>query len=372
MTGVDGGADRTATRDPQPMLVTPPGSEEPWWTVRDREEELVAIARQIKADEASGEAVPSSHTAVVFKRPLPYLYLAAEVFGAAGIPYEAFDALPLAAEPTVAALDLVLDAVAANFTRSTLIALLRSPHFVFTVDGAAVTRDMTSALDRTLSHARYLGDPARLDDLPLVPGATGGAARDAGAAAAGRAAARFGAHVARVARVLDITIAAARGYGSAGRPRAPRARSPVRTCSRLSRRCMLAHDDPEWTIRELALAVRRSIEEQTFVPAPTVDGGVHLLDDQAARYGDVRRRGDRRSDRSRLARAAAPEHLLSAALLKSLGWPSEQDRRAAADAQIPRSARIRRAPNAVVSRSRSTRTPSSRGRCSSTRSRALA
>ena len=109
VTGVDVGADRTGARDPQPVLVTPPGSEEPWWTVRDREEELVAVARQIKADEASGEAVPSSRTAVVFKAPLPYLYLAAEVFGASGIAYEAFDALPLAAEPTVAALDLVLD-----------------------------------------------------------------------------------------------------------------------------------------------------------------------------------------------------------------------------------------------------------------------
>ena len=53
VTGVDGGAETTAGRDAQPVLVTPPGSavEEPWWTVRDREEELVAIARQIKAAE---------------------------------------------------------------------------------------------------------------------------------------------------------------------------------------------------------------------------------------------------------------------------------------------------------------------------------
>src|SRR5205823_11472754 len=66
------------------------------FTHRDREEELVAVARQIKADDLSGDAVPLARTAVVFKRPLPYLYVAGEVFGAAHIPFRASDALPLA------------------------------------------------------------------------------------------------------------------------------------------------------------------------------------------------------------------------------------------------------------------------------------
>jgi hypothetical protein len=82
---------------------------------------------------------------------------------------EAFDALPFAAEPTVAALDLVLDAVTANFTRATLVALLRSPHFIFSPDGVPITREATSALDRALSGARYLGDPERLDGLTASP-----------------------------------------------------------------------------------------------------------------------------------------------------------------------------------------------------------
>ncbi len=99
--------------------------------MRDREEELVMVARRLEADRRNGDAVPLDRTAVVFKHPLPYLYLAAEVFGAAGILYQASDALPLAAEPTAAAIDLVLDAVASNFTRSTLVALLRSPHLPF-------------------------------------------------------------------------------------------------------------------------------------------------------------------------------------------------------------------------------------------------
>ena len=40
-------------------------------------------------------------TAVVFHRPLPYLYLAPDTLGAAGIAYQTFDALPLrAGSPT--------------------------------------------------------------------------------------------------------------------------------------------------------------------------------------------------------------------------------------------------------------------------------
>src|SRR4029077_15684392 len=98
-------------------------------TLRDREEELVAIARQLKADRRSGDALPLDRTAIVYKNPLPYLYAAAEIFRGAGIPYQLSDALPLAAEPTSAGLDLILDAVASRFSRSTMIALLRSPHF---------------------------------------------------------------------------------------------------------------------------------------------------------------------------------------------------------------------------------------------------
>ena len=110
----------------------------------------------------------------------------------------------------------------------------------------------------------------------------------------------------------------------------------------------LAHDDPEWTIREVALAVRRSIEEQTFVPAPPVQGGVQLLDDQAARYGsfdDVAIVGLIDPDWPERPRRNI---FYPPSLLKSLGWPSEQDRRAAADARFRRSPRIRRVSNAVV------------------------
>ena len=68
-------------------------------------------------------------------RPLPYLYLAREVFAGAGLPFEALDTLPLAAEPYAAAVDVVLECAAANFTRRAMMALLRSPHFRFEIDG---------------------------------------------------------------------------------------------------------------------------------------------------------------------------------------------------------------------------------------------
>jgi len=84
----------------------------------------------------------------------------------------------------------------------------------------------------------------------------------------------------------------------------------------------------------LSIAVRRWIEEQTFVPAPDNVAGVHLLDDQAARYGDfddlsivgvVDQEWPERSRRN---------IFYPPALLKALGWPSEKDRRSAADARF--------------------------------------
>src|SRR5205807_405764 len=47
-----------------------------------------------------------------------------------------------------------------------------------------------------------------------------------------------------------------------------------------------AYDDPEWSIVDLAPAVRRSIEEQTFATERSDASGIQLLDDQAVRYGD--------------------------------------------------------------------------------------
>ena len=78
-----------------------------------------AMEQALSASRDAG--VPGSaaldRRAVVFKRPLPYLYLAHDVFASAGFPYQTFDALPLAAEPSAASLDLVFEFVISQFTR---------------------------------------------------------------------------------------------------------------------------------------------------------------------------------------------------------------------------------------------------------------
>ena len=122
---------------------------------RDREEELLAIVRQVKRCPAT------ERTAVVFQRPLPYLYLAGQIFPSADVPYETRDTLPLAAEPFAAALELVLSFVASGFARQALIELLRSPHLHFEQDGHPLEPEMVRALDRALFEARYGGGACR-------------------------------------------------------------------------------------------------------------------------------------------------------------------------------------------------------------------
>jgi RecB family exonuclease len=341
------------TNHPTPQSPTPNPL---WFTYRDREEELIAVARQIRADEAAGEAVPLARTAVVFKRPLPYLYAAAEVFRSARIPFQASDALPLAAEPTAAALDLVLDTVASNFTRATLVALLRSPHFVFLAGDAEIARESVSALDRMLSEARYLGEPERLDEIAENGNPEGPRDRR-------RASDRSGVPVAPAVRpALDAARATARELAplTVARPaseqlslllafwtthlrpiadaqplaaRERRARAAIRDMLEALAAVHAGHDDPEWTIADVGVAVRRWIEEHTFVPEAAGDG-VHLLDDQAVRYADfddIAIVGLVETDWPDKPRRNI---FYPPALLKSLGWPSEKDRRAAADARF--------------------------------------
>src|SRR5262249_21364891 len=65
----------------RPALMVPPTNpksqipnpSDPWFTCRDREEELVAIARQVKADRRQGDGVPLERTAAPFKAPSPFL-----------------------------------------------------------------------------------------------------------------------------------------------------------------------------------------------------------------------------------------------------------------------------------------------------------
>ncbi len=322
-----------------PRLVVPEGApaDEPWWVHRDREEELIAVVRQIEEDRRSGDEVPLDRVAVVFKQPLPYLYVAREVFGAAAVPYRTFDALPLAAEPTAAAMDLLLEAVDANFTRDSLISLLRSPHFAFQVDGVALAREAISALDRAFSAARYLGEVSKLE---TVVGSIGGVAAPAAAVALQiarklaplRELAPSSIHLNRLLELWEEYLAPLAGEGDI-ESREQRARAAITGTVQALAAVHVTYDDPQWTIEELSLAIRRAIEDQTF-DIPSANHGVRLLDDKAARYGDF--------DTVTIVGLVDPEWperprrniFYPPALLKALGWPSEKDRRGAADAHF--------------------------------------
>jgi RecB family exonuclease len=327
-----------------PLLITPETCQpdEPWFTFRDREEELVAVARRIAARGAASTDL--SRIAVVFKRPLPYLYLAADTLGSAAVQYRTHDALPLAAEPVAAAVDLVLECVESHFARDGLIALLRSPHL--DVAGAGgLSRESIAALDRALSDARYLGELQRLESLaPAWAAARAGSperialpalkaavavARELAALLESAAASLHLRHLSRF--VSDRWKPLADDAGTDGRER--RGRAAVGELLEALASAHAAHHDPHWAIDELAHAVRRWIGDRTFAPE-TGDSGVHLIDDQAARYGDfdemiiVGLIDQDWPERPRRNIFYPPT------LLKALGWPSEMDRRAAADVRF--------------------------------------
>ncbi len=303
------------------------------FTSRDREEELRAVARRIKATaRRPGPTRALARTAVVFKRPLPYVYLATTVFGAAGIEYQASDALPLAAEPFAAVLDLVCVGVESRFSRAALLALMRSPHVEADPAGEPLAAADVDAFDRGLVEARYLGDPQALASLAARWNGSG--------AAAARAAATLVAALepfdvvdrvsAHASRLLDFLRAHERmAFGDdALRSRHLRARGAVLSALDDLRQAALAFDDPPARFGEVAATIRRWIESQTFSPRRGARG-VHLADAQAARFGAF--------DALHLVGLAEgdwPERpsrniFYPAFLLSELGWPSQADQQAA-------------------------------------------
>ena len=252
---------------------------------RDREDELEAVARRIKGDRRRGRTTPLARIGLVVARPLPYLYLARDVFGGAGIPYEALDTLPLAAEPYAAAVDIVLECAAANFTRRSLMAMLRSPHFIFSNDGVAVERASVSALDAAMAEHRYLGGLERLRALAETWTGVAGPAAKAAVAAASALAPLV------ESRPMIDQIEVLRAFLDAhDRPHDERRRR-ARTAVALALDGLIAayrRHDPSatGTVTEVSAAMRRWLGSQTFELA-TTPGGVRILDAQSARFADL-------------------------------------------------------------------------------------
>ncbi|MBY0497390.1 MAG: PD-(D/E)XK nuclease family protein [Cyanobacteria bacterium] len=281
-----------------PMLVVP--DDGLVFSYRDREDELEAVARRIKSDRRRGITTPLDRIGLVVARPLPYLYLAREVFAGAGIPYEALDTLPLAAEPYAAAVDVVLECAAANFTRRALMALLKSPHFRFEIDGAAIDRAAVAALDVAMAEQRYLGGLNRLRALTEswtgTESPAAQAALDAATALAPLIESRPMVDQVEVLRAFldrhdkDYDDRPSTSLGttlSLSKGRRRRARSAVALALDGLGAAYRRHDPAaSGTVSELSAALRRWLGTQTFELA-TTPGGIRILDAPSARFADL-------------------------------------------------------------------------------------
>jgi RecB family exonuclease len=355
--------ERFGSPAPLPALAvpdTPAGGDTKRWIVcRDREEELVDVARTVKRRAENR----LDRTAVVFQRPLPYLYLARQVFADAQVPYQALDALPLAAEPFAAAIDLIFSFALAEGTRATLVELLASPLWSFAIDGADVDREDVAAADARLREVKYVGGWDRLASLATDSAKLGSA--DAGRRGAGSRSTRASvalraasAAAVELQPMIDATsasiqVAALLAFIAAHERRPDprdewcgrhlRARAAVLAALESLREAHQAHDDAPVPLAELSNTVRRWIEGQTFSPR-TGTRGLMLLDASSAAYADVdelRLTGLVESDWPDRGRRSI---FYPATLLAQLGWPADADRLAAARARFQdllRLARVR-------------------------------
>jgi RecB family exonuclease len=331
-----------------PVLSAPePSHDDPvrWFVCRDREEELVDVARVVKE-----RPTTLSRTAIVFHRPLPYLYLARQVFGAARIPYQALDALPLAAEPYAAALDLVFSFMLSEANRASTIELLASPNWRFHDGARVLLRPDVAALDDLLRDLKYVGGWERLSSVAAEaanPDASSGpretrwkraapALQAAVAAAAALRAMLSGASAStQIATLLSFisTHEAPPDSADGWRERHLRARAAVLAALESLRDAHLRHDDAALSLPELAGTVRRWIEGQTFAPR-TGTRGLLLMDAPAAAFADVdevRLVGLVERDWPQQGRRSI---FYPSSLLTQLGWPAEVDRLSAARARF--------------------------------------
>jgi RecB family exonuclease len=319
----------------------------PYFVSRDREEELRDLLRRIRTVQRDDHTrVPLGRIGVVFDRPLPYIYLAREVFAQGHVPFDARDALPLAAEPFAAAVDLVLSCAAAQFSRQALIALLVSPHLRFTTgEGHEIDRLDVAALDAALEESDHRGDADRLE--ALADGWTDGTLRSPfgrwDVSAAARAAKAGAAAIRDLTPLATVDLASVQlgrlggflnghrrivGHDDPLGPRLLRAQQAVLAIIAGLAQAHRAHHDLLWTLADLAADLRHRIEGETFTP-DTGEPGVQLVDAAAAPFGSfdalhlvglVGGEWPRRHRRN---------SFYSPGLLTALGWPAEQTDRLA-------------------------------------------
>ena len=326
-----------------PRLLVPapaPGDREApvAWVHRDREEELYAAVRGVRRLAGAG-GVLEDRVGIVFQRPLPYLYLARRAFEGARVPYLASDALPLAAEPYAAAVDLILEFVWSNGSRAATGAMLRSPAFRFEDAGGRIGGGDVTEFEQLVLSERMPGQPSTYRAMAAAPPSSNPRREKRQQRASRVAALAAGcwdalAPLADPALPLGTRLASLVAFLHAheapppsdaeARERHLRARAAILAAIQAFGR---AADTHALTLEtdELAATIRRWIEEQTFTPRRG-DGGVELVDAAAARYG--------RFDHLRvlgLVEADWPARparnvFYGRFLLDKLDWPDEQKR----------------------------------------------
>lgn len=332
------GEDRSGQADG--VLVRPAGQDAGLpFVSRDREDELREVARVIvgRARDAGGALVEPA--AIVFHRPLPYLYLAQQVLSEARVPYQTFDALPLAAEPYAAALDQVLAVARTAGAREAAVALLRSPLLSFDVDGELVAPHDASALDEVLRERRAAGGAEAF--VSHVEGFFGdrdrrqGIARDRAmraARAAAAAALELGPFVEGDGAAAQVEAVAgflrrherASAATSAHADRHRRSRSAVLGVVDALAAAFRRHDDGRRAAEAIAAAILHAVEARTFTPRQG-HAGVHVLDAVAARFGafdHVHLVGLVETDWPERTRRSI---FYASGLLAPLSWPLESD-----------------------------------------------
>jgi RecB family exonuclease len=275
---------RAADVPRSPVLARPSADDRPpVFVCRDREEELRAVAREIRAS-AGADGRLNDAVAIVFQRPLPYLYLSQQVLTDAAVPYEAFDALPLAAEPYAALLDLVLDVARTGGAGDSVECLCRST--------------LMNLADRPA--ADIVGELAAFVTSP---------------SAAGQVSA-VGSFLRRHERrpLAD----------DPWRHRHNRARAAVLAALDELAEAFARHDDLSRPADTVTVMIRHAIEARTFSPRQG-HGGVHLVDAVSARFGDFDHVHIVGLVETEWPERARRSMFYTTGLLKALGWPQATD-----------------------------------------------
>ena len=283
--------------DSPPRLLTPSRGEAVF-VARDREEAFTDVARLLKVLADDGRLPPLHRVAIVVPQPLPYIYLARKVFAEAGIPHQLQDSFPLATEPYVAAVDVVLELVVTGALRDSALALLRSPFFAFEgvsdVEVAAFD-ELTLGFREPGGVDRFRALLSRLNRKPLQPSLPGVEGPDRGARAlpALTAIVRSAEALAPLAEPGPLTakIDCLRFYlQSFGRPlpdedaRSHRAKAAFdEILKRLSEAARLVFDPPR-DFADFREKLRRAIERHTFA-VRSGEGGVQIVDARSAAFG---------------------------------------------------------------------------------------